>query len=66
MAELETIDPLLEQFRALDSKPDGPVSIIYHIGMPLIAAGYSQEMILNALFYLAANTTETIAKIKLR
>lgn len=49
---METIDALLEQLRALDAKPDVPVSIMYDIGMPMIATGYSQEMILNALFYL--------------
>lgn len=49
---METIDALLEQLRALDAKPDVPVSIMYDIGMPMIAAGHSQEMILNAIFYL--------------
>lgn len=48
---METIDALLEQLRALDAKPDAPISI-FDIGVPLMGAGHSQEQILNALFYL--------------
>lgn len=49
---METIDALLEGLRAPDAKPDVPVSIMYDTGMPMIAAGRSQEQILNALFYV--------------
>lgn len=48
---METIEAVIEQLRALDAKPDVPVSI-FDIGVPLIGAGHSQEMILNGLFYL--------------
>lgn len=49
---METIDALLEQLRAPYAKTNVPVSIMYDIGMPMIAAGRSQEQILNSLFYL--------------
>ena len=54
---METIDALLEQLRSLDAKPDQPISIMYDIGMPMIAAGYTQDQILNALFYLENKKT---------
>ncbi|WP_313199944.1 hypothetical protein [Rhizobium sp.] len=48
---MEPTDALLEQLRLLNAKPDTPISM-FDIGIPLIGLGYTQEEILNALFYL--------------
>lgn len=53
---METTDAILEQLRILDAKPDAPISI-FEIGVPLVGAGYSQDQILNALFYLESKKT---------
>jgi hypothetical protein len=47
---MEAIEAVLEQLRALNAKPDTPISI-FDIGIPMIGAGYSQDRILNALYY---------------
>lgn len=51
LTDMEPTDALLEQLRLLNAKPDKPISM-FDIGIPLIGLGYTQEEILNALFYL--------------
>lgn len=50
---METIEAVLEQLRALDAKPDMPIGM-FDIGVPLINVGHTQDMLMNALFYLEA------------
>lgn len=51
LTDMEPTDAILEQLRLLNAKPDQPVGM-FDIGIPLIGLGYSQDQILNALFYL--------------
>ncbi|MBW9089724.1 hypothetical protein JNB91_18040 [Rhizobium wenxiniae] len=53
---MEAVEAVLEQLRVLDAKPDTPMSI-FDIGVPLMKAGHSQEMLVNALFYLESKKT---------
>ncbi len=50
---MEAIEAVLEQLRVLDAKPDTPISM-FDIGVPLMKAGHTQDMLMNALFYLEA------------
>ncbi len=50
---MEAIEAVLEQLRVLDAKPDTPISM-FEIGVPLMKAGHTQDMLMNALFYLEA------------
>jgi hypothetical protein len=52
---MEPTDALLEQLRLPNAKPDMPISM-FDIGIPLIGLGYTQEEILNALFYSKAKS----------
>lgn len=41
---METIDSIFERLRLIDAKPDTPISL-FKIGVPLIEAGHSEELI---------------------
>lgn len=48
---MDATDAIMQQLRQRDVTEDKSINL-YEIGPTLIAAGYSQEQLVNALFYL--------------
>ncbi len=51
LTNIETTAAILEQLRLLKAETDQPIGL-YHICIPLIGAGYTQDQLLDAMFSL--------------
>lgn len=48
---MDATDAIMQQLRLKNATVDRPINL-YEIGPTLVGAGYSQEQLVNALFYL--------------